>query len=127
MVTASLGSQSSIAATPGIKQRFRLCRAAFRREASGTMQTGHRRSHHILPRTPHTSSWPPGQAPCSKYKDATDKYGFPGNSAAWGERKPKQEKLLSTVAINNLQEKAEASGTHGLITVILGFVFKLLI
>lgn len=31
------------------------------------------------------------------------------------------------VAINNLQEKAEASGSHGLITVILGSIFKQLI
>jgi len=56
-----------------------------------------------------------------------DNYGLPGNSAAWGEGTPKQEKLLSMVAINNFQKKAEASGSHGLITVILGFVFTLLI
>lgn len=127
MATASLRSQSDIAATSGIKQCFTLCRAACCREASGTGQTGHHRSHHVLPGTSHTSSWPPQQAPCPGYKDATDKYKVARNSAAWGRRKPKQEELLSTVAINNLQEKAEASSSHGLITVILGFVFKLLI
>lgn len=59
--------------------------------------------------------------------DPWDKHGFPRNPAFWEGRKPQQGKLLSSAAIYNLREQAEASSSHGLIAVISGFVFKLLI